>query len=352
MMLKISTVISIAAAAAVILLAGCGSGSQEGSANSGSAGNISWGVLNGAGASFPAPVYQSWTYIYSRTGAAEVNYQSVGSGAGLKQIKEQLVDFAGSDNPLTLQELDQDQLQQFPMLMGGVVLIVNLPGIENGTLKLSKAVLAEIFLGRITRWNAPALQDINPDLKLPDLPVTVVVRADASGTSFIFTNYLAKISAIWASQVGFASAVKWPVGIGGQKNPGVCNNVAKIQGSIGYTEYTYAVEAKLPMARLENQSGKYVLPSVESFSASAANADWDTAPGFYMLLTEQPGDESWPITGVTYILFRKDSDQDKKDALFKYFNWCFATGATTARRLNYVPLPENVVKMVQDTVFK
>ena len=344
---KLLTIVSLAVA--VAFMAGCGSESSDGKVT---ASNNSWSILNGAGASFPAPVYQSWTYIYSRSGSEQVNYQSVGSGAGIKQIKEQLVDFAGSDNPLTQQEQDEAQLQQFPMLIGGVVVIVNLPGIADGALRLSKTVLADIFLGKISRWDAQPIKALNSELSLPDLPITVVVRADASGTSFIFTNYLSKVSPEWQSTVGFASAVKWPTGLGGQKNPGVCNNVAKIEGSIGYTEYTYAVESKLAMAQLENLDGKYVNSSIETFAASAANADWNAAPGFYMLLTEQPGENSWPITGVTYILFRRDCEESRRTALFKYFNWCFATGATTARRLNYVPMPTNVVKLVQDSLFK
>lgn len=309
-------------------------------------------VINGAGASFPAPVYQSWTYTYSQTGPNKVNYQSVGSGAGINQIKAGTVHFAGSDNPLTLAEQNEAGLQQFPMLLGGVVVIVNLPGIKNNELKLTREALSEIYLGTITTWDNPKITRANPNLKLPKSKITVVRRADSSGTSFIFTNYLSKISKEWESKVGAGSSVNWPVGIGGQKNPGVCNNVAKIRGSIGYTEYTYAVEANLACAAIENQTGKFVTADVESFSASAANADWKNAPGFYMVLTDQPGDHSWPISGVTYILLRKDSDATLRQAMIKYFNWCFTTGATAARKLNYVPMPQNVVDMVANQVFK
>lgn len=307
--------------------------------------------LTGAGASFPAPVYQQWTYAYSKaTPNVSVTYQSLGSGAGINQIKAGTVDFAGSDNPLTLEAQQESDLVQFPMLTGGVVVVVNLPGIKDGQLKLSKEVLADIYMGRIKYWNDKAIAAINPGLKLPKRKITVVHRSDSSGTSFIFTNYLSKISPTWKSKVGQGASVKWPVGIGGQKNPGVCNNVARIRGAIGYTEYTYAVEAKLTCASLENADGKYVRPNQETFSAAAALADWENAPGFYMELTNVPGAKSWPITGVTYILLRKDTAADKKDELKKYFNWCFSTGAPSASRLNYVPLPANVVKKVQEVL--
>lgn len=310
-------------------------------------------TLNGAGASFPAPVYQAWTYTYSQsTPGVKVNYQSLGSGAGINQIKAATVDFAGSDNPLTLEEQTAAGLTQFPMLTGGVVVIVNVPGVKNNELKLDQPTLAGIFLGKITSWDDPAIKALNPGLKLPRMTITVVRRADASGTTFIFTNYLTKISKEWADQVGCDASVKWPVGIGGQKNPGVCNNVAKIRGSIGYTEYTYAIEAKLNTVVLKNQAGKFIEPSADSFSASAANADWSNAPGFYMVLTDQPGETSWPLTGVTYILLRKDADAAKFAALKKYFNWCFTTGASAAQKLHYVPIPPNVVELIGKTVLK
>lgn len=309
-------------------------------------------TLNGAGASFPAPVYQLWTYAYTQTGKAKVNYQSLGSGAGLSQIKAGTVDFAGTDNPLTAEEQAEAGLIQFPMLTGGVVVIVNVPGVKNGELNLSREVLANIFLGKIANWNDPAIAAFNPDAALPkNLPITVVRRSDSSGTTFIFTDYLSKISGEWKEKVGAGSSVKWPVGIGGQKNPGVCNNVAKIRGSIGYTEFTYAVEAKLNCARLENRDGNFVAPAAENFAASAANADWENAPGFLMMLTNQPGADSWPITGVTYILFRKDAPRESKAAMTDYFNWCFTDGAASASRLNYVPIPDNVVKLIREKAF-
>ena len=308
-------------------------------------------TINGAGASFPAPVYQSWTHGYSQTvNGVKVNYQSLGSGAGVNQIKAGTVDFAGTDNPLTLDEQNKAGLVQFPMLTGGVVVIVNIPGIDNNQLKLSRANLADIYLGKITKWNDPRLLKDNPGL--PDLAITVVRRADASGTSFIFTNYLSKISEEWKNSAGCGSSVKWPVGIGGQKNPGVCNNVAKIKGAIGYTEYTYAVEAKLAMAKLENQSGNFIAPALDNFTAGTAAADWKNAPGFYMVLTDQPGEKSYPILGVTYILFRKDIAPERKAELFKYFNWCLTSGEAAAKKLQYVPLPKNVVQLIQNEVLK
>ena len=306
--------------------------------------------INGAGASFPAPVYRVWSYNFGQStgGKIEVNYQSSGSGAGINQIKDRTIDFGGSDNPLTKEELDKANLCQFPMLTGGVVVIANLRGVKPGALKLDQPTLAGIFLGRITRWNDPAIAALNPGVKLPKIKITVVRRSDSSGTSFIFTNYLSKISKEWNDTVGAGPAVKWPVGIGGQKNPGVCNNVARINGSIGYTEYTYAVEAKLSMVTLENRAGKFVAPTPESFKASGIHADWKNAPGFYMVLTDQPGDDSWPITGLTYILVqRNQTDAGKAGAMLKYFNWCYTTGANAASKLHYVPLAEEVVELVR-----
>ena len=310
-------------------------------------------LINGAGASFPAPVYQSWTYSYTQSHPGiKVNYQSMGSGAGVSQIKAGTVDFAGTDNPLTEEEQRKSGLLQFPMLTGGVVVVVNLPGVGADRLKLDRAALVDIFLGKIRRWDDSRLKTLNPGLNLPALRITVVRRADASGTSFLFTDYLAKISPEWKAKVGVGSSVRWPVGIGGQKNPGVCNNVAKIRGSIGYTEYTYAKESRLATAVLENRAGKFVTPSAATFSASSANADWKHTPGFYLVLTDQPGDDSWPITGVTYLLIRRDLSAGRRARLVDYFNWCFSEGAAAAAKLHYVPLPESVVKQIQSEVLK
>ncbi len=303
--------------------------------------------ITGAGASFPNPVYQKWTYDYSAQGGDKVTYQSQGSGAGIRAIKAGTVDFAGSDNPLSQKEQDEAALIQFPMLTGGVVIIVNIPGVKDGQLKLSKQVLADIYLGKIQRWNDKAITSINPGVKLPPIKITVVRRSDSSGTSFIFTNYLSKISNEWKSKVGQGPSVKWPVGIGGQKNPGVCTAVSSTKGAIGYTEYTYAVEGKLTTTQLEGAKGNYLSASPETFSASAGSADWSKAEGMVMELTNIDGEKAWPITGVTYVLIRKDTPAAKRAAMKKYFMWCFEQGAATAQKLHYVPLPANVVKQVE-----
>ncbi len=305
-------------------------------------------TLSGAGASFPAPVYQKWTYDYSQANAnTTVTYQSVGSGAGINQIKSGTVDFAGSDSPLTLEAQQEAELLQFPMLTGGVVVIVNLPGVKDGQLKLSRKVLSDIYLGNITKWSHPAIKACNPGMRIPGMKISVVRRADSSGTSFIFTNYLSKISSEWKEEVGQGSSVKWPVGQGGNKNPGVCNAVKTIMGAIGYTEYTYAVEAKIPVAQLENNSGKYITPTPATFAASAASADWSKSKGFYMELTNIPGDKAWPITAVTYILLRNDTPAATRAELKKYFMWCYTQGAKSASELHYIPLPASVVAEVE-----
>ncbi len=304
-------------------------------------------VLNGAGASFPAPVYRLWTYQFGEESGVQVNYQSLGSGAGINQIKAGTIAFGGTDNPLTKEELDEAGLLQFPMLMGGVVVIANVPGVGTDKLKLDQNALSKIFLGEITNWNDPQVQSLNPELKLPDMKITVVARADSSGTTFIFTNYLSKISGTWKDKVGCGPAVKWPVGIRGQKNPGVCNNVAKIRGSIGYTEYTYAFEAKLATVQLRNHDGKFLAPTPASFKAAGVNADWENAPGFYMVLTDQPGEHSWPIAGLTYLLVhRTQKDAELGKALLQYIDWCFVKGAKAALQMHYVPMPDNVIELV------
>lgn len=307
-------------------------------------------TLNGAGATFPSPVYRVWAYKYTeiREGEVRVNYQGLGSGAGINQIRSGTVDFAGTDHPLGADVLEKEGLFQFPMLTGGVVVIVNLPGIGNHELKLDPDVLAGIYLGKIRQWDDPAIQALNPDLKLPSLKITVIRRSDSSGTSFIFTDYLSRVSKEWAEEVGRGSAVKWPLGLGGQKNPGVCNNVSRIRGAIGYTEYTYASEGGLSCVRLKNRSGQFVKAEPDSFRAAAANADWRNAPGFCMNLNDMPGETAWPIVGVTYLLVRKHSpEKSRRDALFRYFNWCFQSGAASAEKLKYVPLPDFLCDLIR-----
>lgn len=308
-------------------------------------------LINGAGASFPAPVYQMWSHLYSKSQkSAKINYQSIGSGAGLNQLKARTIDFAGSDNPLSIESQKEFGIRQFPMLTGGVVVVANIPNVES--LKIDRKTLSDIFLGKIKNWNNSEIAKLNPNIKLPDLPITVVHRSDSSGTTFIFTNYLSKISKEWKEKVGEGSSVKWAVGIGGQKNPGVCNNVKKILGAIGYTEYAYALEANLTCATLENAEGKFVEPNLKTFSSAVGSANWADAKGFYMVLTNQLGENSYPIIGVTYILFPENCDSKKREEMFKYFNWCFNSGKANAEKLGYVPIPENVVKLIREEVFK
>ncbi len=304
-------------------------------------------ILNGAGATFPAPVYREWTHAYGEDHAGvTVNYQPIGSGAGVRQLEAKTVDFAGTDNPLTKEELDKAGFVQYPMLAGGVVVVVNLPGIANGALKLDGPTLADIFRGTVSRWDDAAIARLNPDLNLPKLKITVVRRGDSSGTSYIFTSYLTKVSKEWAESVGAGPAVKWPTGIAGQKNPGVCNNVSRSRGAIGYTEYTYAKEYKLAMCRLKNREGNFAKAEPKAFSAAVANADWENAPAFRLELTDQPGADAWPITGITYMVFPKKMEAARKAELMKFFRWCYTTGRAAAERLDYVPLSSNVVELV------
>lgn len=320
------------------MLSGCG----------GKGGVTSDLVINGAGASFPAPVYRKWLYNYKQETGVTINYQSVGSGAGIRQIKANTVNFGASDKPLKKEELDEAGLIQFPMLMGGVVPVVNIPGFKAGEISLSGKVLGDIFLGTITNWNDAAIKAENISLTLPDLPITVVHRSDGSGTTWIFTNYLTKVSTDWAAGPGTGKAINWPVGIGGQKNPGVANNVLKIKGAIGYVEYTYATEAKMSYTAMVNKNAKKVLPSQVSFAAAGANADWDNAPGFYMVLTNQAGDQTWPITGVTYILvYKQQADTKLINGMLNYFEWCYTNGAQTAAEMDYIAIPATVVAKVK-----
>jgi phosphate transport system substrate-binding protein len=305
-------------------------------------------TINGAGATFPYPVYGQWAWMYNKETGVKLNYQSIGSGGGISQIKAKTVDFGASDAPLKAAELNEAGLLQFPMIMGGVVPVINVPGIAAGQLKLSGATLADIFLGKIVKWNDAAIIKENPGLTLPDTAITVVYRADGSGTTWIFTNYLSKISKTWQDTVGNAKAVKWPAGVGGKGNEGVASYVERIKGSIGYVEYAYALQNKLNYSQLQNQAGKYVAPTSVTFQAAAANADWANAEGFYLVLTNQPGDESWPITGASFILVYKEqaSAATAKEVL-SFFDWCYRHGNSTAEKLDYVPMPEKVVKMVE-----
>ena len=306
--------------------------------------------ISGAGATFPYPVYAKWAEAYAQKTGVHLNYQSIGSGGGIKQIKAKTVDFGASDAPLKEAELAKEGLVQWPMIMGGVVPVVNIKGIKGGDLKLTGAVLADIYLGKITRWSDAAIADLNPGLSLPNEPISVVERSDGSGTTFNFTNYLAAVSPAWKKNVGVSKSVQWPVGVGGKGNEGVASYTKQIDGSIGYVEYAYALQNKLAYTKLKNKDGKFVSPTAASFAAAAANADWAHAPGYYLILGNQPGAESWPITAASFILVHtKQNKPETAKEVLKFFDWCFKNGASIADQLDYVSMPDNVVKMVEKT---
>jgi len=298
--------------------------------------------ISGAGATFPQPVYEKWAYEFNKAGLGKVNYQGVGSGAGIKQIVAKTVDFGASDMPLTDEELAKDGLIQFPTVMGGVVPVVNIAGIKSNEMRLTGKVLADIYMGKITKWNDPEIAKLNPGLKLPDAQISVVRRADASGTTFIFSNYLSKTNPEWAEKYKFGTTINWPVGSGGKGNPGVAALVSQLPNSIGYVEYAYAKQnPKLDVVDLVNKAGKVVKPSIEAFKAAAASADWSKT--FYQVLTDQPGEASWPITNATYILVHNPTDKPEKTAdVFKFFQWAYKEGDKYAESLDYIPMPEPV----------
>jgi len=307
-------------------------------------------AISGAGATFPYPIYSKWADAYAKDKGVQFNYQAIGSGGGIKQISAKTVDFGASDAPLTPDQLDKIGLMQFPMVMGGVVPVVNIPGVKPGELKISAQVLAQIYLGEIKRWNDKRIEKLNPGVKLPDRAITVVHRSDGSGTTWIYTNYLSKVSKQWKDKVGNDKAVSWPTGVGGKGNQGVASFVTRIRGSIGYVEYAYALQNKMTYAKLENRAGDFVSPNSKTFQAAAANADWAHAKGFYMVLTDQPGATSWPITGATFILVYKKADKpDVTAAVLKFFDWSYHHGGAMAEKLDYIPMPSNVVKLVEDT---
>jgi len=303
--------------------------------------------VTGAGASFPAPVYAKWADAYHKATGARINYQSVGSGAGIKQIKAKTVDFGASDAPLKDDELSKDGLVQFPTVIGGVVPVVNIKGITPGQMKLTGQVLGDIYLGKITKWNDAAVTALNPGVALPDAAIAVVRRADGSGTSFNFTNYLSKVNAEWKSKVGEGTAVNWPTGAGGKGNEGVSAFVTRLPNSIGYVEYAYAKQNKMSHVLLKNAAGNFVAPSDDAFKAAAAGADWNKS--FYQILTEQPGKDSWPITAATYILMHKSQDKPASaSASLKFFDWAYgAAGDKMADDLDYVALPASVKDLIR-----
>jgi phosphate transport system substrate-binding protein len=306
--------------------------------------------MTGAGATFPAPVYSKWAESYKAATGNGLNYQPIGSGGGIKQIKAKTVDFGASDMPLKAEELDADGLVQFPMVMGGVVPVFNLDGIKAGQLKLTGDILAGIYLGKITKWNAAEIAALNPGVKLPTDDITVVHRADGSGTSFLFTDYLSKTNAEFKTAVGAGTAVKWPVGVGGKGNEGVAANVSRIKGAVGYVEYAYAKKNKMEYAQLKNHDGQFVEPTEDNFKAAAAGAEWSKTPGFGVVLTDQAGKTSWPITGATFILMHKvEANAAGAKEVLKFFDWSYKNGNAMAVDLDYVPLPAPVVKLVQDS---
>ena len=311
--------------------------------------NAQAGDVTGAGASFPAPIYAKWADAYHKATGNKINYQSIGSGGGIKQITAKTVDFGASDMPLKPDVLEKDGLVQFPTVIGGVVPVINLAGFKSGQLKLTGSVLADIYLGKINKWNDKAIAELNPDLNLPDQAIGVVRRADGSGTTFIFSNYLSKVSADWKQKVGEGTALQWPVGLGGKGNEGVSAFVQRLAGSIGYVEYAYAKQNSLTYVALKNAAGNYVEPSEKSFKASAANADWNKS-AFAEILTEQAGKDAWPISGATFILMHKLEDKPAQAAdVLKFFEWSYKNGDEMAAGLDYVPLPESLVKLIHSS---
>jgi phosphate transport system substrate-binding protein len=302
--------------------------------------------VTGAGATFPAPLYAKWASAFNTATNVRINYQSVGSGAGIKQIKAKTVDFGASDMPLKDEDLAKDGLMQFPTVIGGVVPVVNIKGITPGELKLTGEVLGDIYLGKITKWTAPAIKALNPGVNLPDAPIAPVRRADGSGTSFIFTNYLSKVNPEWKEKVGEGTAVNWPTGAGGKGNEGVSAFVQRLPNSIGYVEYAYAKQNKMSHVSMKNAAGNFVQPDDVNFKAAAASADWNKS--FYQVLTNQPGKEAWPLTGATFILMHKVQDKPEQGATtLKFFDWAYLNGDKSATELEYVPLPASVKDLVR-----
>lgn len=301
--------------------------------------------VTGAGASFPAPVYAKWADAYNKATGARINYQSVGSGAGIKQITAKTVDFGASDAPLKDDELAKNGLIQFPTVIGGVVPVINVKGVTPGQLKMTGQLLGDIYLGKITKWNDAAITALNPGVALPDAAIAVVRRADGSGTSFIFTNYLSKVNADWKSKVGEGTAVNWPTGAGGKGNEGVSSYVQRLPNSIGYVEYAYAKQNKMTYVQLKNAAGNFVAPDDANFKAAAAGAEWNKS--FYQVLTEQPGKDAWPITGATFILMHKLQDKPANAAnALKFFDWAYANGDKMAAELEYVTLPDSLKALI------
>lgn len=305
-------------------------------------------TVTGAGASFPYPIYAKWASDFRAASGNAVNYQSIGSGGGQQQIIANTVDFGASDDPLNAQKLSENNLLQFPAVIGGAVPVVNIQGVQPGQLRLTGAVLADIYLGKVKRWNDPAIAGLNSGVTLPDADIVVVHRSDGSGTTFLWTNYLSKVSADWKTQVGEGKAVKWPTGQGGKGNEGVAAYVGQLANSIGYVEYAYAKQNNLSWTQLQNREGQYVQPSSEAFAAAAANADWNSAPGMGVVLTDEPGATSWPVTAATFILMQKVQQRPEQGKIvLEFFDWAFKNGGEAANSLDYVPLPQAVTDQIR-----
>jgi phosphate transport system substrate-binding protein len=306
--------------------------------------------LSGAGATFPYPIYAKWADAYKKLTGVGLNYQSIGSGGGIKQIKAKTVTFGASDMPLKPDDLKASGLVQFPMIIGGVVPVVNVKGIQAGQLHLDGATIASIYMGDITQWNDPKIKSLNPKLALPDTAIAPVYRSDGSGTNFLFSDYLSKSSPKFSSSIGANSSVQWPAGIGAKGNEGVANMTTQTDGAIGYVEYAYAKQNKMAFALLTNKSGATVAPSAESFQAAASNADWSKAEGYYLILTDQGGAKSWPITGASFILvYKQPDDAAAVNEALKFFAWAYKDGASMAGELDYVPLPASLIAQVKQT---
>ncbi|UVA77978.1 MULTISPECIES: phosphate ABC transporter substrate-binding protein PstS [Pandoraea] len=306
------------------------------------------GEITGAGSTFAAPIYTKWADAYQKSTQNKVNYQGIGSSGGIKQIQAKTVDFAGSDAPLTDEELAKQGLFQFPTVVGGIVPVINVPGVKAGELVLSGEVLGDIYLGKIKKWNDPAIAKLNPKAKLPDTDIAVVRRADGSGTSFVFTNYLSKVNAEWKSKVGEGTTVNWPTGTGGKGNDGVAAFVQRLPGAIGYVESAYAKQNKLTYTALTNADGKTVEPTAKTFAAAAGKAEWSKT--FYQILTNEKGADSWPIVAATFVLVHQKADAGKEAQsadVLKFFDWSFKNGAQTAQELDYISLPEDVLKQIR-----
>jgi phosphate transport system substrate-binding protein len=304
--------------------------------------------ISGAGATFPYPIYAKWADAYKKDSGLNLNYQSIGSGGGIKQVTARTVTFGASDQPLQQAELDKIGVIQFPTVLGGVVPVINLEGIKSGDVTLDGTTLARIFMGEVKTWDDPAIAKLNPNVKLPKQAIAVIRRSDGSGTTFIFTNYLSKVSADWKAKVGNNSAVQWPVGIGAKGNEGVANNVMNTKGSIGYVETAYAKQNNLTTTKMVNKDGQAVAPTSETIMASAATADWANAPGFFMILTDSSGAKSWPIAGATFILLPKEpKDPAAAAAALKFFAWAYKNGDKMAEELDYIPMPDNVVSLIE-----